>query len=65
MLAASFEPVGMGLFCAPGNPGINQLAKPVRSRQSDFAALVAFAKENKIDLTIVGPDDPHRRRHCR
>jgi len=47
-----------GLFCAPGNPGIGQLAKPVNIAQDDFAALVAFAKENKIDLTIIGPDDP-------
>ena len=47
-----------GLFCAPGNPGIDQLAKPVDIAQSDFAALIAFAKENKIDLTIVGPEDP-------
>ena len=47
-----------GLFCAPGNPGIDQLAKPVNIAQNDFAALVAFAKESKIDLTIVGPDDP-------
>jgi phosphoribosylamine--glycine ligase len=47
-----------GLFCAPGNPGIDQLAKPVAIAQDDFASLVGFAKENKIDLTIVGPDDP-------
>src|ERR1700719_2959395 len=47
-----------GLFCAPGNPGIDQIAKPVNLAMSDFPALVAFAKENKIDLTVVGPDDP-------
>jgi phosphoribosylamine--glycine ligase len=47
-----------GLFCAPGNPGIAQLAKPVNIAASEFAALIAFAKENKIDLTVVGPDDP-------
>ncbi|HLI79987.1 MAG TPA: phosphoribosylamine--glycine ligase [Candidatus Binataceae bacterium] len=47
-----------GLFCAPGNPGIDQLAKPVAIAQNDFPGLIAFAKENKIDLTIVGPDDP-------
>ncbi len=47
-----------GCFCAPGNPGIAQLAKPVNLAQNDFAALIAFATENKIDLTIVGPDDP-------
>ena len=54
-----------GLFCAPGNPGIDQLAKPVGIAQNDFAGLVAFAKENKIDLTIVGPDDPIGGRHRR
>jgi phosphoribosylamine---glycine ligase len=47
-----------GLFCAPGNPGIDQLAKPVNIAQSDFGALITFAKENKIELTIVGPEDP-------
>lgn len=47
-----------GLFCAPGNPGIDQLANPVPIAMNDFPALVAFAKENKIDLTVVGPDDP-------
>src|ERR1700733_13184684 len=47
-----------GLFCAPGNPGIDQLAKRVGIAQDDFPALIAFAKESKIDLTIVGPDDP-------
>ena len=47
-----------GLFCAPGNPGIDQLAKPVNIAMDNFPALVAFAKENKIDLTVVGPDDP-------
>ena len=47
-----------GLFCAPGNPGIDQLAKPVPIAQTDNAGLLDFAKQNKIDLTIVGPDDP-------
>jgi len=47
-----------GLFCASGNPGINQLAEPVPISPMDFPALVAFAKEKKIDLVVVGPDDP-------
>src|SRR6202030_3561195 len=47
-----------GLFCAPGNPGIDQLAKPVSIAPTDAAALIQFAKENKIDLTVVGPEDP-------
>jgi phosphoribosylamine--glycine ligase len=47
-----------GLFCAPGNPGIDQLAKRVELASSDTAGLVKFAADNKIDLTIVGPEDP-------
>ncbi len=47
-----------GLYCAPGNPGINQLAEPVAIAPDNFAALIDFAREKKIDLTIVGPDDP-------
>jgi phosphoribosylamine--glycine ligase len=47
-----------GLFCAPGNPGIDQLAKPVDLAPADTAGLIRFAADNKIDLTVVGPDDP-------
>jgi phosphoribosylamine--glycine ligase len=42
------------IFCAPGNGGTpNNLAIPV----SDHAALIDFAKCEKIDLTVIGPDD--------
>jgi phosphoribosylamine--glycine ligase len=47
-----------GLYCASGNPGINQLAEPVPISPMDFAGLVNFAREKKIDLVVVGPDDP-------
>jgi phosphoribosylamine--glycine ligase len=47
-----------GLFCASGNPGINQLVESVPISPMDFPALVAFAREKKIDLVVVGPDDP-------
>lgn len=47
-----------GLYCAPGNPGINQLAEPVAVEPGNFPALISFVRENKIDLTIVGPEDP-------
>jgi phosphoribosylamine--glycine ligase len=46
------------IFCAPGNAGTAQLAESVAIGASDLAALVRFAKQNHIDLTIVGPDDP-------
>ncbi len=47
-----------GLFCAPGNPGIAQIANTVPIAMSDASALIDFAKKNAIDLTVVGPDDP-------
>ncbi len=46
------------IFCAPGNAGIGQLAQCVPIGAMEFDKLVTFAKENAIDLTIVGMDDP-------
>lgn len=46
------------IFCAPGNAGTGKIAENVPIRASDLQALVGFAKENRIDLTVVGPDDP-------
>jgi len=46
------------IFCAPGNAGTAQLAENVAISVSDVPALVRFAKENRVDLTVVGPDDP-------
>jgi phosphoribosylamine---glycine ligase len=46
------------IFCAPGNPGIDQIAEPVPIAPTDGAALAEFAKSRSVDLTIVGPEDP-------
>ena len=46
------------IYCAPGNAGIASLAKCVPIQAMEFEKLVAFAKEKKIDLVIVGMDDP-------
>jgi len=46
------------LFCAPGNGGICEIAKCVDIQSDDIEGLVRFAKENKIDLTVVGPEAP-------
>src|SRR5712691_3944787 len=46
------------IFCAPGNAGTSQIAENVAIPVGDLAALVRFAKENRVDLTVVGPDDP-------
>ena len=45
------------IFCAPGNAGIAALARCVPVPVSDHAALVKFARDEKIGLTVVGPDD--------
>ena len=45
------------VFCAPGNGGIAQLAECVPIKISDHDALVKFAREQGIGLTVVGPDD--------
>jgi phosphoribosylamine--glycine ligase len=46
------------IFCAPGNAGTGEIAENVPIPASDLQALAKFAKENRIDLTVVGPDDP-------
>lgn len=46
------------IYCAPGNAGISNVAQCVNIGDSDIDGLVSFAKENKIDLTIVGPEIP-------
>lgn len=46
------------IYCAPGNAGIGQIAECVPIGAMEFDKLVAFARDNAIDLTIVGMDDP-------
>lgn len=46
------------IYCAPGNGGIKSLATCVDISATDIDGLVNFAVDNKIDLTIVGMDDP-------
>ena len=46
------------LYCAPGNGGIAKDAECVAISAMDIPAVVAFAKEKKIDLVFVAPDDP-------
>jgi phosphoribosylamine--glycine ligase len=46
------------IFCAPGNAGTAETGENVEIKAADLAALARFAKENRIGLTVVGPDDP-------
>jgi phosphoribosylamine---glycine ligase len=46
------------LYCAPGNGGISRDAECVNISAMDIDKMVSFAKEQKIDLVFVAPDDP-------
>jgi len=46
------------LFCAPGNAGMESLATCVSIKADDIAALKTFVMEERIDLTVVGPEAP-------
>ena len=46
------------IYCAPGNAGISNVAQCIDIQDSDIENLLNFAKENQIDLTIVGPEIP-------
>ena len=46
------------LLCAPGNAGTEQIATNHPVAASDLQGLADLAKAERVDLTIVGPDDP-------
>ena len=46
------------IYCAPGNAGISNVAECIHILDNDIEALLQFAKEKEIDLTIVGPEVP-------
>jgi phosphoribosylamine--glycine ligase len=46
------------IFAAPGNGGMESMATCVPIDEMNIGGLVQFAKEEKIDLTVVGPEDP-------
>ena len=56
--ACSKSPKVDKIYCAPGNAGIGQIAECVAIGAMEFDKLVAFAKKNAIDLTVIGMDDP-------
>ena len=46
------------VFCAPGNAGISGQASIVSIKANDLKSLLEFAIKMKIDLTVVGPEEP-------
>jgi len=45
------------VFCAPGNAGTEEIGENVPIPASELSKLVRFAKQNRIDLAVIGPDD--------
>ncbi len=54
--ALSRSPQVEQIYCAPGNAGIAALAECVSIADTDVPALLAFAQDRHIDLTVVGPE---------
>lgn len=52
------SPLVEKIYCAPGNPGIAQLAECVHIEAVEIEALCEFALAEQIDLTVVGPEVP-------
>jgi phosphoribosylamine--glycine ligase len=55
-MAAS--PLADRLYCAPGNAGIAREAECVALDIADHGAAIAFCREQRIDLVVVGPEAP-------
>lgn len=55
---AAQSPLIDRVFCAPGNPGITEVAECISITSNDITGLTRFAKRQKIGLTIVGPEVP-------
>lgn len=54
--ALSRSPKAEKIYCAPGNAGIASLAECVVIKDTDVEGLLAFAKSNDVELTVVGPE---------
>src|SRR5262249_34149861 len=54
----SQSPRKPSLLCAPGNAGTSQLSRNIPIAADDIDKLLAFARKERIDLTVVGPEDP-------
>src|SRR5258706_4315450 len=56
--AISASPLCDRLYAAPGNPGIAEIATCVPIGAMDFDGLIAFARAERIDFVVVGPEAP-------
>ncbi|WP_421992437.1 phosphoribosylamine--glycine ligase [Roseococcus sp.] len=56
--AIAASPLLTRLICAPGNPGIAEIAECFAVGAEDVAGIVALAKREEIELVVVGPEAP-------
>lgn len=54
--AIARSPQAEKIYAAPGNAGIAELAELVAIKETDVDKIVSFAKDNSIDLVVVGPE---------
>jgi phosphoribosylamine---glycine ligase len=52
------SPLLTELLCAPGNAGTAQVARNVEVAASDVAGLVRLAREEQVELVVIGPEEP-------
>ncbi len=52
------SPMVSQIYCAPGNAGISRQASLVSIEANDLEGLLSFALSERIDLTVVGPEEP-------
>ncbi|MBL8645056.1 MAG: phosphoribosylamine--glycine ligase [Rhodospirillaceae bacterium] len=56
--AIAASPVCDKVYCAPGNAGIAAVAECVNITTENIDGIIAFARDNKIDFVVVGPEAP-------
>ncbi len=52
------SPLLSALFCAPGNPGVEEIAARPDIRDTHIEGIVTFCEKERIDLVVVGPEAP-------
>ncbi len=57
-IALAKSPLLETLFCAPGNPGMAEIASTAAVDLSNHSAVAEFCKANHVDLVVVGPEAP-------
>ncbi|OQX56718.1 MAG: phosphoribosylamine--glycine ligase [Candidatus Cloacimonas sp. 4484_209] len=56
--AINKSPLVDRIFCAPGNGGTLEMAENIDIKADDISSLLKFARQERIDLTVVGPEVP-------